>query len=747
MTAALARFSARYPRLILLVWGVLIIGGGLFADDAGLGFNFGAIDLLDRSTTAELTLSEGAESSQADQLIEDRLTGPQPIAEIVIVQSETVTVDDPAFRARVESLTAQLAALGPEVITPFGNYYQTGDEGLVSADRRTMLAPFLMNSDYDEAAEAVGDVFEIVREANGEDGFRVLIVGEASIGHELVELSEADIRSGEQVGLPIAFIVLIILFGTVVAALAPMILAVGSIAVTLGIIAFVGQAMDLSTFITFIVIMLGLAVGIDYSLLIITRFRDEEAKGLDRQAAIERAAATAGRTALVSGLTVIIALCGLLFVPFSFFQSFGLGAILIVLVSVAATLTFLPANLALHGDRLKWLPVPYFGSRSISTESTGGSAFWNRVTGLVTRFPVISLVAVAGPLLVVSYFYFDIKVGLNGVDAFPEHAETREAFLVMEEHFSFGLVYPTNIVIDGDQTDPNVSQAVADLQGRLFARDGLTLLPFARPNEANDLSVVTLFIDGGAQNDNAVDLIDAIRDEDIPAAFEGVEADVYVGGQSAVAADVLSTVSAYTPFVLAFILGFSFILLMLAFRSLVIPVKAVIMNLISVGATYGLLVLVFQKGFLRDFFGFSEAVVIDAWIPLMLFAILFGLSMDYHIFMLSRIRERFDETGDNEEAVSYGLRSTAGIITGAALIMVVVFSAFAAGDTIINQQVGFGLAVAVALDATLVRSILVPASMELLGRRNWYLPSWLSWLPDLRIEAEEEEHVAAESGD
>ena len=233
-----------------------------------------------------------------------------------------------------------------------------------------------------------------------------------------------------------------------------------------------------------------------------------------------------------------------------------------------------------------------------------------------------------------------------------------------------------------------------------------------------------------------------IREEYIPSAFEGVDAEVLVGGITAETADVFSIVRTYTPIIFALVLGCSFLILMLVFRSIVIPIKAVIMNLLSVGTAYGLLVLVFQKGVARDLLGFQEAEVIDAWIPLFLFSILFGLSMDYHVFLLSRIRERFDQTGDNAEAVAYGLRSTGGLITGAALIMVAVFGAFAAGDTIINQQVGFGLSVAIFLDVTLVRSVLVPATMEVLGKRNWYLPSFLRWLPDLRIEAEE----AAEPG-
>ena len=262
-------------------------------------------------------------------------------------------------------------------------------------------------------------------------------------------------------------------------------------------------------------------------------------------------------------------------------------------------------------------------------------------------------------------------------------------------------------------------------------------MPVVETNPAGDLAVMRVILPGEPSSPDTVDAVNTIRDELVPAAFAGAPATVTVGGISSVASDVFSITERYTPIVFAFVLGFSFIVLMLVFRSIVIPLKAVFMNLLSVGASYGILVLVFQKGVATDLLGFQHADVIDVWIPLFLFTVLFGLSMDYHVFLLSRVRERYDQTGDNAEAVAYGLRETAGMITGAALIMVAVFGAFASGKTIINQQVGFGLAVAVFLDATLVRSVLVPASMELLGSRNWYLPSWLEWLPDLRVEPAE----------
>ena len=339
-------------------------------------------------------------------------------------------------------------------------------------------------------------------------------------------------------------------------------------------------------------------------------------------------------------------------------------------------------------------------------------------------------------MVVATAFYFHIQTSFNGVDVFPEGAQTRETFFVMEEKFSFGLVNPTNIVIDGDIDSPPIQEAIGNLQASLVEHEGLRVLPGVTVNEAGNLVLLNVIVPGEPSSEAAVGTVESIRDEYIPAAFDAVDAEAFVGGLTAEASDVYSIVLTYTPIVLAFLLSFSFLVLMLVFRSIVIPIKAVFMNLLSVGTAHGLMVLVFQKGVGTDLFDFQHAEVIDVWIPLFLFAVLFGLSMDYHDFLLSRIRERYDQTGNNAEAVAYGLRSTAGLITGAALIMVAVFGAFATGQTIINQQVGFGLAVAVLLDATLVHSVLVPASMEVLGKGNRYLPSWLQWLPDLRVESE-----------
>ena len=728
MTEALARISARRPWLTIGLWVVLVAVGVLLSGS-----------LLDSATTTELRLGGGVDSQRAAELLESRLRGgPEPITEIVIVKSDTLTVDDVAFRETVESVFAGVAALGPDVVTVAQHYYQAGDESLVSQNRQTTIMPVVMTGTLEEATNNIEQLLHVVREADHAEGYRVLLSGAASIAHESNELATEDLEKGERIGIPVALIILLVLFGAVAASLIPLGLGVVSIIIALGVAALIGQAFELVFFVTLMITMIGLAVGIDYSLFIVSRFREELERGLEKREAVERAGATAGSAVLFSGITVVIALCGMLIVPATFFQSLGIGAIVVVLVALAATLTLLPAVLALLGHRINFLSLPYFGRRRAPDNETRQHGFWESTTRIVTKVPIVSFLIVAVPMIVAIVFYFDIETGINGVDTFPEGAETREAFFVLEEEFSFGLVNPVEIVVDGDISDPVVMEAIGKLEASLVDDPRFPIPPSLIPGPSGDLALLTVAVHGEPSGKDAVDSVKLIREQMVPAAFDGVPATVFVGGVTAVSADLFDIVDSYTPIVFAFVLGLSFVILLLVFRSIVIPIKAVVMNLLSVGTAYGLLVLVFQKGLATDLLGFQHAEVIDAWIPLFLFTILFGLSMDYHVFLLSRIRERYDQTGNNAEAVAYGLRSTASIITGAALIMVAVFGAFAAGETIINQQVGFGLAVAIFLDATLVRSVLVPASMEMLGRGNWYLPSWLGWLPDVRVEPAEE---------
>ena len=752
MTESSARISARRPWVTIGVWLVLLVIALALIQN-----------LLGSATTTDFRLSGRYESERAAALLEDKLRGPEKLAEIVIVQSPSLTVDDGAFRAKVEALHEEIVSLGPGTISggingqPLFHYYHAIDAGpliapeqmaqllplLRSPDEKTALIHYTLAGTSQEATANVEDVVRKVEEANEADDFRVLIGGDASVAFENNELARHDLEKGERFGVPVALIVLLLLFGAVVATMLPLGLAVVSIIVAMAAVAVIGQYNQLVFFVTMMVVMIGLAVGIDYSLLIVSRFKEEMGRGMNPRDAVVKTGGIASRTVFFSGATVVLALVGLLIVPASFYQSLALGAILVVIASLATTLTLLPAVLTLLGPRVDLWSIPFLKRFSLKSPESAEQGFWEAVTRAVTRYPIVSILVIGVPLIVLTVFYFDIRTGLNDVNTFPDVAKTKEAFIVLEEEFSVGevspagVLSPAEIVIVGHVDDPQVQEAIAALEKSIVDSPDFPVPAAREVNDAGDLTLLTLPFPGKSNSRAATEKLIGLRDTHVPAAFDGVPAEVYIGGVTAEATDFYGIVDVYTPIVFAFVLGLSFIILMMVFRSIVIPIKAIIMNLLSVGATYGLLVLVFQKGVATDLLGFQHAEVIDAWIPLFLFTILFGLSMDYHVFLLSRIRERYDETGNNTRAVAYGLRSTGGLITGAALIMVVVFGAFAAGETIVNQQVGFGLAIAVLLDATLVRSILVPASMEVLGKGNWYLPSWLGWLPDLRVEPQE----------
>jgi len=726
-TEALARASAAHAWRTVGIWTVVLIVAVVVA-----------ATLLADGLTTEFAYSNNPDSKRGDALLEERLRGPRRVNEVVIVQSAELVVDDPAFEAKVLELFGAITGLGTDVIYGAVNYYMFPDPAMVAEDRHTTLIPLVMAGSFDEAIDNVEQLTDLVAAADGRDGFKVLIAGEASISLESNKISEKDLIRGEGIGIPVALVILMFVFGALIAAVIPLLVAIFAIVIAIGLAALVGQVFQLSFMVTNMITMIGLAVGIDYTLLVVSRFREERRRGLPKFDAIGRAGATASRAVFFSGVTVVLALVGLLVVPTNIFQSLGAGAILVVIVSVLISLTLLPAVLGLLGDRIDSLRLPYIGrklSRTGGDESAGG--FWNWVTRTVMGRPVVSVVLTAGVLVAMAIPAFDLNTGFNGVESMPEGTKAREAFLLLEDQFSFGVVSPLEIVVDGDVNSDAVQGAIETLNAAMEGDERFIGKPVVQVNDAGDLALISITVAGEAAADVAEMATRAVRDEYVPDAFGAVDARVYATGGPAFNVDFYDITNRFAPIVFAIVLGLSFVLLTLVFRSIVVPIKAIIMNLLSVGAAYGLLVLVFQKGYGADILGFQQSDIIDAWIPLFLFSVLFGLSMDYHVFMLSRIRERFDQTGDNAASVAFGLRSTGGLITGAALIMVAVFGGFAMGDLVGFQQVGFGLAVAVFLDATIVRSVLVPASMRLLGDLNWYLPRGLSWLPDFRVEPEE----------
>ncbi len=695
--------------------------------------------LLADVLSADFDFTNNPESKQAEQLLEERLRGEKTFTELLVVTSETVTADDPVFISYIEDLEAAVIELGPEIVIEQSVVDYRQIPYFVSSDGRTALAAVtLANTDLDEAADDAATLGEAVHAVPRPDGFGVLLAGHQTTTNDLVALAEETLRKGESIGVTIALIVLLIVIGTAVAAMLPIILAIAAIAVSLGIVALIGQLFDLSLFVTNIISMIGLAVGIDYSLFIVARYREKRVRGFDKIEAIGRSSATAGRAVFFSGMTVVPALIGMLLFPNTLFRSLGIGAIVVVILAMAASMTLLPSILSLLGDRVNKGRVRR--KRSLENVDKVG-AMWDKVTNGVMRRPVLWLTAGGLIIVVLAVSFFSMETGFSGVNGLPDYTESKQAATILQEE-GFPFPQPAEIVIDGTIT-PDVEAAIADLQTAIATDSGFGATTL-EVNPAGDLALVSAPLVEDAQSKNSIAAVERLRNDLVPTAFDGTDVDVLVGGYTAFTIDFYDDVDTFTPIVFIFVLGLSFILLTVVFRSLVVPFKAILLNLLSVGAAYGMLVLFFQDGVgpdwvksISDALGFMQVPVIEAWLPLLLFSILFGLSMDYHVFMLTRIREHFDTTRDNAAAVAHGLRTTGAIITGAVLIMVAVFGGFAAGDSTAMQQMGFGLAVAVFLDATIIRSILVPSSMRLLGNLNWYLPPWLQWLPEIEIEGHE----------
>jgi RND superfamily putative drug exporter len=708
-----ARASARRRWTTLGLWLVAIAVAGWLSSQ-----------FLSDALTTDASFTNNPEAKRAAQLVEDRF-GEEGITEVFILSAGDATVQDGGFKGAVRALQTSASEKGAQSAVSF---YDTKDPSMVSDDGHTTLVPVTFKETRNPA-DYLPAVNSLIDQAESTDGFSAQAFGRITLDDDFSTIAEEDLARGETFGVMVALVVLVLVFGAVVAGIVPIVMAVASIAVAMGLVALVGMSVDFSFFVTNMITMMGLAVGIDYSLFIVSRYREERVKGREKIDAIGAAGSTASRAVFFSGMTVVLALIGMLIIPTTIFRSLAAGAIFVVVVAVLASLTLLPAMLGVLGDRVNSLRV---FRRKADLGSEQSHRFWNGITRRVMARPIISLVLGAGILIAASLSYFDIDTGFSGVSTLPESSRSRQAFEVLSSEFSGGLSSPVEVVVDGDVESPEVRSAIERMQTAIGSDElfGPSQVQF---DDSGRTAVISAPVNADPSSETAVASIDRMRAgaSDI---FSGVSANVLVGGDTAFNKDFFDLTDSYTPVVFAFVLGLSFVLLMLVFRSIVVPLKAIIMNLLSVGAAYGLIVLVFQKGYGADLFGFQQVEAIEAWLPLFLFSVLFGLSMDYHVFLLSRIKEHFDQTGDNTESVAYGLRTTGGLITGAAAIMVAVFGGFASGQLTMLQQMGFGLGAAVLIDATLVRSVLVPASMKLLGNRNWYLPKWLGWLPNISVD-------------
>jgi RND superfamily putative drug exporter len=632
-------------------------------------------------------------------------------ADVIVVRSERYTVDAPQFRAVVAGLTAKVRH----------------EPGVASQDRHATLVPVSTDSD------GIDDVIAAVDRVDANAAFTAAVTGDETRQHDFDQLSQDDLRSGElQFGLPAALIILLLVFGSVVAGLIPLLLAMLSIVIALGMVAVLAHAFELSVFVVNMLTGMGLALGIDYALFVVSRYREERGRGREKLDAIAATSTTANRAVIFSGTAFVVAMLGMLIVPNSIMRSLAVGAILVGIVSVIAATTLLPALLGLLGDRVDRLRIPLVGRRSVEAANPEGR-FWGAIVRGVLRRPGISLGLSVAVLLAAAAPIFGMHVGTSGVSALPDRFESRQGFAALQQNFPGATASPVEIVVANGTSRPATEQALQRLRGELA--DNPEFGPGRILRSPDGVAVLSVPVRGDPSGDKAVEAVRELRSTTIPTALAGTGADVVVGGTTSENIDYIDSAIGPAFLVIALVLGLTLVLLTTVFRSLVLAALTVVLNLLSVGAAYGLIVLVFQHGVGAGLFGFQQSDTIEAWVPLFLFSVLFGLSMDYQVFLLSRIKERYDQVGDTTKAVTFGVASTARIITGAALIIIAVFTGFARGELIMFQQMGFGVAVALLLDATLVRSVLLPSAMRLLGRWNWYLPSWLTWLPRLQIEA------------
>jgi putative drug exporter of the RND superfamily len=688
--------------------------------------------LLGGALTTEGKPTNNPQSERAKDVREAAFPAASSVAitDIVVVRSGRYAVDAPSFSAFVRTLAGEVH--NAKGVKSVRTYLSAHHPSLVSKDRHATMVQFAMP---DESSSGIDDVISAVQRADADPAFAVTVTGQRTVNHDFNKLSEDDLRSGElQFGLPAALIVLLLVFGTVVAGLVPLLIALPSIILALSFVAVLGHAFSLSIFVVNMLTGMGLALGIDYSLFVVSRFREERGRGREKLDAIAASGMTANRAVLVSGTTFVIAMFGMFIVPSSIMRSLAVGAILVGIVSVIASATLLPALLGLLGDRVDALRLPIVGRRAVEAANPEGR-FWGAIVRGVLRRPVLAAAVSVALLLTAASPIFGMHIGTSGPTLLPERFEARQGFAALQRYFPGATANPVEIVVSNGARQPAAEQTLAQLRATLASDLGFG--PGQIQRSANgEVAMLSVPVRGDPSGDSAVAAVRHLRSTTVPAAFANTDAQVLVGGTTSENIDYFDSVIGPAPWVIALVLVLTLVFLTVVFRSLVVAGTAVVLNLLSVGAAYGLLVLVFQDGFASGLLGFNHVDTIEAWVPLFLFSVLFGLSMDYQVFLLSRIRERYDETSDTTDAVTFGVASTARIITGAALIIVAVFAGFAAGELVMFQQMGFGVAVALLIDATIIRSVLLPATMHLLGRWNWYLPHWLDWLPRVQIEAE-----------
>ena len=713
LTGAAGRWSATHPWTAILAWlgcvVVLLVAGHMVG-------------------TARLSNPDQSvgQDGQAEHMIARDFT--QNAHEYVLFESGSLQVTAPAYQAAIGDLVTRIQATGRviNIRSPLERAYANQ----ISANRHAALLQFNITGNINDSATTVVPVLAAVQAAAAaHPQIQIGETGDASVTKAVNDTVIRDLRRAEALSFPITLVVLLIAFGAVVAALLPLGLATMAILAATGLAAFTSHLSGATEQASAVMLLIGLAVGVDYSMFYVKRQREERAAGRPVLDSIEVAAATSGRSVLISGLTVLAAMSGMFLTGSKIFYGMGVAAMLVVACAVIGSLTLLPALLALLGDRVNRGQIPYI---SRLRRPAGQSRIWTAILDRVLARPALTACLAAGVLVALALPLFHLQTALPGYSDLPQNTPAVQVHNRIQQIFPGGPA-PALVVVEApDVTAPQVVAA-----GRAFERAALASGQMYQPitfiaNPAHTALIIQVPLAGNGDNAASDHALATLRDKVVPTTLgqvPGVRVDV--GGETASTVDYNTLLGQRTGWVFAFVLLLAFVILLISFRSLVIPTMSVALNLLSVGAAYGVVVALFQWGWGQSLLNFTSAHSVASWLPLFMFVVLFGLSMDYYVFILSRIRESYDRTHDTDGAVVHGIKISAGVVTAAAVVMVFVFLTFATLSMVEFKEMGVGLAVAVLLDATIVRAMLLPATMKLLGPRNWYLPRRLEWLPQI----------------
>ncbi|MFI9545572.1 MMPL family transporter [Streptomyces sp. NPDC052016] len=714
-------WSARHRWAAVGIWVLFVVLA------MGLGSAAGRVDVKDSDQLK-------GETHTAAKIIEDAGI-EEPASETVLVQAkgDGLKATDTEFRQAVEAVVEAVEATGKvaDVTSPY-------DTRTISEDGRSALVQFDITGDSDTAAERVEPVLKAVEGVQKEhESLRIEEIGGASMMKTFDEAFGDDFKKAEYSAVPVALGILLIAFGALVAALLPVLLAITAIMATMGLMGVVSHVMPMSDTANSVMLLVGLAVGVDYCLFYLRREREERAAGRDPQTALRIAAATSGRAIVVSGVTVCVAMAGMLFTGLAEFEAMGLASLMVVAVAMVGSVTVLPALLSLLGERVEKGKIPYLHPESRLRRNRGRgnreSRFWTAVLKGVLARPVVSVAVATGALLAIAAPALGMKTQQLTLDKeFGDSLPIVQTYNRLNEAFPGGSE-PAEVVVKADDINaPEVKSALADFREQAISSGASRGPVEIKLHDAQNMAFVYVPLVGGSDLDKAGASLDTLRDEVRPATLGKVDGlDAPITGQVAGSKDFNDQLAGAVVPVFAFVVVFAFGLMLLSFRSLTIALTSIVLNLLSVGAAYGILVGVFQHGWGASLVGAEGVGAIITWLPLFLFVILFGLSMDYHVFVVSRIREARLRGRTTKDAIAHGVVTTAGVVTSAAVIMVAVFAIFGTLSMQSMKQMGVGLAAAVLIDATIIRGVLLPAVMALLGERNWYLPKWLHRLPDL----------------